>query len=269
MRQHHLSDLFPKICQLAGQAGKAVMQIYDDKAFADVVLENKADDSPLTLADMASHHTIVNGLTTLTPEIPVVSEEDTESLRFRTPKGFFWLIDPLDGTKEFLARNGQFTVNIALIEDGEPVWGVVDAPALGELFWGGKDFGSFRQVESGTTSLFVSAPAQSGQKLRVVASKSHLNAETSAFIVRLGAVELIQAGSSLKFCRIAEGNADVYPRLAPTCEWDTAAAQAVVEGAGGQVYDMQGARLLYGKPDLLNPSFIASAVSLSQLEKIL
>ena len=245
------------------------MQIYDDKAFADVVLENKADDSPLTLADMASHHTIVNGLTTLTPEIPVVSEEDTESLRFRTPKGFFWLIDPLDGTKEFLARNGQFTVNIALIEDGEPVWGVVDAPALGELFWGGKDFGSFRQVESGTTSLFVSAPAQSGQKLRVVASKSHLNAETSAFIVRLGAVELIQAGSSLKFCRIAEGNADVYPRLAPTCEWDTAAAQAVVEGAGGQVYDMQGARLLYGKPDLLNPSFIASAVSLSQLEKIL
>jgi 3'(2'), 5'-bisphosphate nucleotidase len=211
----------------------------------------------------------VDGLARLTPEIPVVSEEDSASLTHRKPNGRFWLIDPLDGTKEFLARNGEFTINIAFIEDGEPVWGVVYAPALRQLFWGGKSFGSFRQAESGTVSLSVSPPVASEQSFRVVASKSHLNSATSAFIDKLGSVELIQAGSSLKFCRIAEGSADVYPRLAPTCEWDTAAAQAVVEGAGGQVYDSKGVRLQYGKPDLLNPHFIAASVSLIQLESTL
>lgn len=266
MRQLDWLELSPKICQLAIEAGQAILRIYTGSADVDALVAHKSDDSPLTLADLASHQVIADGLALLTPDIPVVSEEDGESLSFRKPLGRFWLIDPLDGTKEFLARNGEFTVNIALIEDGEPVWGVVYAPDMDQLFWGGKAFGSFRRAESATVSLSVSAPVASGQCFRVVASKSHLNAETSAFIDKLGSVELIQAGSSLKFCRIAEGSADVYPRLAPTCEWDTAAAQAVVEGAGGQVYDTQGVRLQYGKPELLNPSFIAASGTLFQLK---
>jgi 3'(2'), 5'-bisphosphate nucleotidase len=265
MRQPDWPELFPQICQLGMAAGTAIMCIYNSSAHADALVAHKSDDSPLTLADLASHQVIVEGLALLTPEVPVVSEEDSESLTHRKPQGCFWLIDPLDGTKEFLARNGEFTVNIALISEGEPVWGVVYAPALRELFWGGQAFGSFRWTESGTVPLTVSAPVESGQSRRVVASKSHLNAETSAFIDRLGSVELIQAGSSLKFCRIAQGSADVYPRLAPTCEWDTAAAQAVLEGAGGQVYDTHGNRLRYGKTDVLNPGFIAASVSLIQL----
>ena len=265
MRQEDWLGLFPKICQLAEEAGHAIMRFYSKSADAEMLVAHKSDDSPLTLADLASHDVIVAGLALLTPEIPLVSEEDSASLIHRKPQGCFWLIDPLDGTKEFLARNGEFTVNIALIEDGEPLWGVVYAPALHQLFWGGQAFGSFRREASGTMTLTVSPPVAPEQAYRVVASKSHLNAETSAFIDRLGSVELIQAGSSLKFCRIAEGSADVYPRLAPTCEWDTAAAQAVVEGAGGQVYDTQGVRLLYGKTDLLNPHFIAASVSLTLL----
>jgi 3'(2'), 5'-bisphosphate nucleotidase len=265
MRQPNWLELSPKICQLAEEAGYAIMRIYTESADADVLVAHKSYDSPLTLADLASHQVIMDGLALLTPDIPVVSEEDSASLIHRKPQGCFWLIDPLDGTKEFLARNGEFTVNIALVEDGEPVWGVVYAPALRQLFWGGKAFGSFRREASGTMTLTVSAPVASGQACRVVASKSHLNAETSAFINRLNSVELIQAGSSLKFCRIAEGSADVYPRLAPTCEWDTAAAQAVVEGAGGHVFDTQGVRLQYGKTDLLNPHFIAASVSLTLL----
>lgn len=269
MRQFDWTELSPKICQLAEDAGSAIMRIYAASDGADVLVANKSDDSPLTLADLASHHVIVDGLALLTPEISVVSEEDDKSLAYRSPKGCFWLIDPLDGTKEFLARNGEFTVNIALIADGEPVWGVVYAPAMNQMFWGGKGFGSFQRTEGGIVSMTVSAPVKSGQSFRVVASKSHLNAETSAFIDKLGSADLIQAGSSLKFCRIAEGSADVYPRLAPTCEWDTAAAHAVVEGAGGQVYGIDGVRLKYGKPDVLNPSFIAASVSLSQLDRTL
>jgi len=265
MRQFDWTNLSPKICQLAEDAGRAIMRIYEKSADVDELVAHKTDDSPLTLADLVAHQVIADGLALLTPDIPVVSEEDSESLTHRKPQGCFWLIDPLDGTKEFLARNGEFTVNIALIADGEPVWGVVYAPAMSQLFWGGKALGSFRRTEASTTSITVSAPVESGQTFRVMASKSHLNAETSAFIDKLGSAELIQAGSSLKFCRIAEGSADVYPRLAPTCEWDTAAAQAVVEGAGGQVYDTHGVRLHYGKPDLLNPSFIAASVSLIRL----
>jgi 3'(2'), 5'-bisphosphate nucleotidase len=134
-----------------------------------------------------------------------------------------------------------------------------------QLFWGGQAFGSFRQDESGTVPLAVSQPAKPENLLRVVVSRSHLNAETSSFITKLGSVALIRAGSSLKFCRVAEGKADVYPRLAPTCEWDTAAAQAVIEGAGGHVYNIHGTRLHYGKPDVINPGFIAASVPLAQL----
>jgi 3'(2'), 5'-bisphosphate nucleotidase len=185
-----------------------------------------------------------------------VSEEDEASLHHRVTEQRFWLIDPLDGTKEFIARNGEFTVNIALIDQGRSVLGVVYAPALDTLYWGGRGLGAFRLHLGATTPLRV-APRTTGTPCRVLASKSHLNADTQAFIDRLGHVGLVQAGSSLKFCRIAEGEADLYPRLSPTCEWDTAAAQAVLEGAGGTVVDLDGRALHYGKSAILNGSFVA------------
>ena len=265
MQQLEWSTLSPQICQLAREAGDAIMCIYQEAAETQALVTRKSDDSPLTLADLAAHHILVNGLARLTPHIPVVSEEDSGSFALRTAKGCFWLIDPLDGTKEFLARNGEFTVNVALVVDGESVWGAVYAPALDQMFWGGLEMGSFRQTGGQAASIFVSPAVSPGQVYRVVASKSHLNTETLGFIEQLGTAELVQAGSSLKFCRIAEGHADVYPRLAPTCEWDTAAAQAVLEGAGGQVYDTAGDRLQYGKPDVLNPGFIAASVPLQRL----
>jgi 3'(2'), 5'-bisphosphate nucleotidase len=265
MRHAEWGCFAPQVCQLARDAGGVVMHIYESGTPADALLAHKADDSPLTLADTSAHHCIVEGLARLTPGIKVVSEEDTASLKHRSPSGSFWLVDPLDGTKEFLARNDEFTVNIALVTDGQPVWGVVYAPALDQLFWGGRGLGTCLQSGGNTQAVSVCAPQNA---YRVIASKSHLNEATAAFIGRLGDVALVQAGSSLKFCRIAQGLADVYPRLAPTCEWDTAAAQAVVEGAGGYVYDTAGERLRYGKPDILNPGFIAASLPFSALPAI-
>lgn len=251
------------VCQLARQAGGEILAVYE-KSF-NISVEFKVDASPLTAADLAAHHCIAQGLAALTPDIPVVSEESAGSLIYRLPTGRFWLVDPLDGTKEFLARSDQFTVNIALVEDGRVTWGVVYAPLLNELYWGGRFFGAFKEERGSTRELRVAGPVAEGGSYRVVASKSHLNSETEAFIMQLGLVELVQAGSSLKLCLVAEGAADVYPRLAPTCEWDTAAAQAIVEGAGGFVVDTAGEVLLYGKPDVLNPSFVVASVPLDRL----
>lgn len=257
-------ELMAAVCALAKDAGEAVMAVYNEADGGAAAVVRKGDDSPLTLADLASHRCIVDGLARLTPSIPVVSEEDTASFFHRTPAGVFWLIDPLDGTKEFIARNGEFTVNIALVSDACPVWGVVYAPALDELYWGGAGAGAWKKVaEAAPVRIAVSPPVAATGVTRVVASKSHMNAETLAIIERLGRTELVQAGSSLKFCRIADGQADVYPRIAPTCEWDTAAAQAVVEGAGGVVHDLSGQRLQYGKPEVLNPAFIAASSAFS------
>ncbi|HZX28253.1 MAG TPA: 3'(2'),5'-bisphosphate nucleotidase CysQ [Telluria sp.] len=255
---------FDDVLALARAAGAAIMSVYNDQTQLD--LQHKADASPLTAADLASHRIIVDGLARLTPTIPVISEEDTAPQVQNAAAERFWLIDPLDGTKEFIARNGEFTVNIALIDAGHPVWGVVYAPALGELFWGGPGLGAFRTCPAGTRPIGVGAWARKqSEACRVVASKSHLNEETNAFIGRLGAHELIQAGSSLKLCRVAEGAAHVYPRLGPTCEWDTAAAHAVVEGAGGHVVQLDGTTLRYGKADVLNPYFVACCVPLGEL----
>ncbi len=230
------------------------MSIHDGGS---VNVREKDDVSPVTEADLAAHRVLSFHLKSLLPDCPVVSEEDLASQIHRKSQGRFWLIDPLDGTKEFIARNGEFTVNIALIEDGRSILGVVYAPAIDALYWGGRGLGAFRCVCGDTVSLNV-AVAGGGGFCRVVASKSHLNEETQTFIDRLGVVSLVQAGSSLKFCRVAEGGADVYPRLAPTCEWDTAAAQAVLEGAGGVVQDLRGQSLRYGKLDVLNPFFVAA-----------
>ena len=259
------SGLIAQVCALARDAGEAILAVYDDSEGDAVKVSLKADESPLTLADLASHRVISEGLQRLTPEIPVVSEEDAASQGLRVEARAFWLIDPLDGTKEFIARNGEFTVNIALIRDGKPVWGVVGAPVLGVLYAGGAGLGAWREQAGVRTALRVAAPPVPGATCRVVASKSHLNEETRAFIDQLGVVALVQAGSSLKFCKIADGEADVYPRLAPTCEWDTAAAQAVLEGAGGHVQDMAGQPLRYGKPEILNPGFVAASLPLSSL----
>lgn len=287
--QSWLSGSEQPLIQIATDAGRAIMSVYDrGQTAVDETITHKVDNSPLTEADLAAHHSIVDGLCVFDASIPVVSEEEDESLKHRSPDSMFWLIDPLDGTKEFIARNGEFTVNIALIHDGHPVWGVVHAPALGLTYWGGKGLGAYKSVCAvvGSKEALTPVPIRvSGLKrftqeavtdrlsappLRVVASKSHLNAETSAFIEKLGQVERVQAGSSLKFCKVAEGSADVYPRLAPTCEWDTAAAQAVLEGAGGHVFQPNGKPLCYGKAEVLNPNFVASAmdyVGLGQLTK--
>jgi len=255
MRQNERANLVEQLLPIARAAGDAIMTIYE-AGVAQAQL--KADASPVTEADLAAHRVLASHLMPLLPNCPVVSEEDADSQAYRQSKGRFWLIDPLDGTKEFIARNGEFTVNIALIEDGRSVIGVVCAPAVEALYWGGAGLGAFRCVRGETVAIKVSTANVSGVN-RVVASKSHLNEATQSFIDRLGAVSLVQAGSSLKICRVAEGAADIYPRLAPTYEWDTAAAQAVLEGAGGAVVDLHRQPLRYGKLEILNPSFVATS----------
>ncbi len=253
------ADLLPQVQRIAQDAGQAIMAIYNATRGTVDEVSYKADGSPLTQADLAAHQVIARGLSQLTPSIPVVSEEDSTSEVHRKPVGRFWLVDPLDGTKEFVARNGEFTVNIALIENGRPVLGVVVAPARGQSYWGIAGLGAWREADGRVEPIRVAAaPERVGRPLRVLASKSHLNAETRAYLQQLGPHELVQAGSSLKFCRMAEGSADLYPRLGPTCEWDTAAGQAVLEAAGGKVLNLEGERLCYGKPAMTNPAFIAS-----------
>ena len=253
MRQVWHENLIDQLIPITRAAGDAVMAVY---AMTEMRTWEKQDSSPVTEADLASHRVLATHLAPLLPDCPVVSEEDAVSHAHGRCKARFWLIDPLDGTREFIARNGEFTVNIALVENGRSVLGIVFAPAMDALYWGGAGLGSFRCIRGRTSALGVSA-GNAGD-CRVVASRSHLDQATQSFIAHLGEVSLIQAGSSLKFCRVAEGAADIYPRLAPTCEWDTAAAQAVLEGAGGTVVDLNGQPLRYGKQDRFNPPFIAT-----------
>ena len=249
----HYSDLLPEILAIADAAGVRVMDVYN----SDFDVTYKSDHSPVTAADLAANDVILAALQKLTPDIPVLSEE-AASAPWSERKNWkkFWLVDPVDGTKEFTRRTGEFTVNIALIEQGEPVLGVVTAPALKEAFWGAKGEGAFKRDNAGKISEIQIAEQPS--KTRIVASKSHLNDETKAFIDKAGDHQLVQVGSSLKFCRIAEGAADVYPRLGPTSEWDTAAAHAVLSAAGGSVTMLDGTPLRYGKENVLNPHFIAA-----------
>jgi len=245
--------LLKALQQLVHQAGEAIMQVYKT---ADFSIETKKDDSPVTKADLDAHYLLIDGLAKLTPHIAIVSEEDPASQIVPQTHHCYWLIDPLDGTKEFINRNGQFTVNLALIEDNSPSFGFVSTPIDQTLYCGGRQLGAWRLRDDSIEPLQIQAH-QSPK--RVVASKSHLNDATLDFITNLGPTTLVQAGSSLKLLRIAEGEADIYPRLAPTCEWDTAAAQAVLEGAGGKVTQMDGSPMRYGKADILNPYFVASS----------
>jgi 3'(2'), 5'-bisphosphate nucleotidase len=241
------------LLQLAQQAGQAILAIYN----RDFQVEQKADESPLTEADLASHHTILAGLAQLTPDIPVLSEESA-SLPYDTRRQWqrYWLVDPLDGTREFIKRNGEFTVNIALIEDGRPVLGVVHVPVSGVSYSGRAGDGAYIYDEHGIRRpIRVTADRQT--PLRVAGSRSHAGDSLARFLGNIGDHEIVSMGSSLKLCLVAEGHADIYPRLGPTSEWDTAAAQAVVEAAGGQVTDTAMQPLRYNQKDsLLNPHFL-------------
>lgn len=248
----HDTAFHKKLVDIAVAAGAEIMNIYNSDDFG---IETKDDDSPLTKADLAANAVIENGLSNLTPNLPFVSEENVSQREGLKPGEMYWLVDPLDGTKEFIKRNGDFTVNIALIKGSNPIFGVVFAPARDLTYWGGEGIGSWKFDGSETTAISVS---KMPEKPRIVASASHLNEETKNFIDQYPSAEIVQAGSSIKICMIADGRADLYPRLAPTCEWDTAAADAVLRGAGGMLFQTNGSPLAYGKDNILNPSFIGA-----------
>ena len=256
------NDLARSVLALSRAAGDAIMKVY---ARADVGATTKEDRSPLTEADLVSHHLLVAGLEGMSPHIPVLSEE-SRTVPYETRRGWrrFWLIDPLDGTKEFLKRNGEFTVNIALIDDGRPVLGVVHAPVLGRSYWGFSGGGAFREEGDAVRPITVARAPAGSEATEIVASRSHAGAETEEFLQRLSKdhrVNLQSIGSSLKLCLVAEGAAHLYPRFGPTMEWDTAAAQCVVEAAGGRVTNLEDEPLRYNKPDLLNPFFVVAGPS--------
>jgi 3'(2'), 5'-bisphosphate nucleotidase len=248
-----LDRLLPEIVALADRAGAVILEHYQ----GDVAVRAKADASPVTAADEAAEAVILARLAELTPEIPVVAEETVAAGHVpEIGDGPFWLVDPLDGTKEFLSRNGEFTVNIALIEGREPILGVVLAPARDQAWWGARGRGATaRDADGGTHAIAVRKAPAGG--LVAIASRSHRDAETQAFLDQAGVGKCISAGSSLKFCLVAEGKADLYPRFGRTMEWDVAAGHAVLAAAGGRVTTRAGAPLLYRKPGFENPPFIA------------
>ena len=266
------------VVELAQLAGEKILEVYNSDEFS---VQEKDDKSPLTAADLASHHAIVDGLTALTPEIPVLSEESA-SLPFaeRSAWKTYWLVDPLDGTREFIKRNGEFTVNIALAEGGVPTMGVIYVPVTATLYFADRERGAFkiddcekggvgerRPGETGgmesIMSIALRMPLQreKGRPFTIMGSRSHATPELETYVEDMrnqyGKVDFISSGSSLKICLVAEGRADIYPRLGPTMEWDTAAGQAIAVASGAQVvcHD-DGSALAYNKEDLLNPWFI-------------
>ncbi len=245
--------LLPKIATIAREAGAAILDVYS----REFDVTQKADSSPLTIADMRSHEIIENALRALTPDVPILSEE-ASNIPFQTRSTWarYWLVDPLDGTKEFVSRNGEFTVNIALIEGHSPVLGVVFVPVRDTLYMAAISSGAQRQIGN-AAALPIEVTSPSATPLRIVGSRSHRDDRLEHYLPRLEPYELVSVGSSIKFCFIAEGSADFYPRLGPTSEWDTAAAQAIVEAAGGAVITLDGKPLRYNtKVELLNPHFL-------------
>lgn len=238
-------------------AGERIMEIYSDPS-SDFEIERKADNSPLTKADKAAHNQIVELLSPL--NIPILSEEGREiPYSERAQWQRLWIVDPLDGTKEFIKRNGEFTVNIALVEDGKPVMGIIYVPVTGDLYYGDSSDGAYKVAGGVTTPLPIKS---SRTEYMVVASRSHLSEETLAFVETLKTdhpnIEFLSKGSSLKICMVAEGSANIYPRFAPTMEWDTAAGDAILRAAGGiMTYTDRTTPLNYNKENLLNPHFIA------------
>lgn len=245
------------LVSISHEAGAQIMEIYTKDNLG---IEIKSDNSPVTLADLAANAVIEKRLNELTPTIPLISEENLSQRAQIGKDDLYWLIDPLDGTKEFIKRRRDFTVNIALIFKGVPIFGVVYAPARHLTYWGGVGFdnelhGAWKNDDETDQPIAVS---KMGATARIVASASHLNQDTQNFIDQYPGAQLVQAGSSIKICMIAEGAADLYPRMAPTSEWDTAAGDAVLRGAGGMIYQLDGNPLIYGKEDILNPYFICA-----------
>jgi 3'(2'), 5'-bisphosphate nucleotidase len=250
-----LHMLLPEVVTLAEKAGEAVMKIYSEE---DVGRTYKKDGSPLTRADMASHALIYPFLERLTPELPVLSEE-SNGFPYEERRSWqdFWLVDPLDGTKEFIQRHGDFTINIALISDERPVLGVVHAPVLNVTYFAANGVGAFKRTAE-TQAKPICVRNGEDTRLKVVVSRSHADEALVTLLNQIGVAECISMGSSLKACLVAEGKAHLYPRPSPTMEWDTAAAQCVVEAAGGIVTDLDGHNLKYNKPNLVNPHFLVS-----------
>jgi 3'(2'), 5'-bisphosphate nucleotidase len=229
------------------------MEIYDG-AFS---VQSKDDNSPLTLADLESQRILIEGLKLLTPDIPILSEESAQAPWAERQRWHeLWVVDPLDGTREFIKRNGEFTINIALVVDHEALLGIVAAPAQELLYWGAAGLGAFSRHRDAPQSRIHTSPPQT--PLRVVGSRSHASPETAGYLERLGPHVMTGIGSALKFCLIAEGKADLYPRFGPTSEWDTAAGQAVLEAAGGHVTRLDGHRLRYNcRETVINGDFVA------------
>jgi 3'(2'), 5'-bisphosphate nucleotidase len=247
-------DWLDEIAAIALDAGREILVVYE----RDFEVDHKGDGSPLTEADRAAHRLIVARLEALTPDIPVLSEESaTVAYETRAAWPVFWLVDPLDGTREFVKRNGEFTVNIALIVGHEPVLGVVHVPVTGVSYLACRGAGAWKQESSADRTPIGVRPVPQ-DRLTIVASRSHAGETLKAALERIGPHETVSMGSSLKLCLVAEGKADLYPRLGPTSEWDTAAAQCVVEVAGGRVTDLENRPLRYNKESILNPYFIVS-----------
>ncbi|GAA0691227.1 3'(2'),5'-bisphosphate nucleotidase CysQ [Marinobacterium maritimum] len=249
-----LELLLQQVECIARDAGTAILQVYGKDDFG---VEHKADDSPLTRADLAANAVIVDGLNKLAPRFPILTEEAVEDFTGPDADGRYWLVDPLDGTKEFIKRNGEFTVNIALIEQGRPLLGVVHAPVLDTTWLAAEGLGAFRVDTGGERHSIHVSTHLPGTPWKVYGSRSHLGPHTLAWMEALGEYALIRIGSSIKLCLVAEGAGHLYPRLGPTCLWDTAAAHAVINAAGGQLLTPEGEVLSYADTsETLNPHFI-------------
>jgi len=254
-RDSEYPSLIPGLKQLALDAGSRILEVYN----RNFDVTHKDDRSPLTEADLAAHHTIVDGLESITPQWPILSEESSRiAFSERSKWQRYWLVDPLDGTREFIKRNGEFTINIALIDQHRPVMGVIYVPVSGVFYYAAQGSGAYKQEHNGEPHPVSTRPYRGG-KVMVAGSRSHRGDSLDGFLERIGQYEIISMGSSLKSCLVAEGRADIYPRFGPTSEWDTAAAQSIVEEAGGAVTDLSMQPLLYNtKESLLNPFFLVA-----------
>jgi 3'(2'), 5'-bisphosphate nucleotidase len=245
------------LCDLVRKAGHKILEIYERDDFQ---VQLKSDQSPLTLADRASHQLILEELQTLTPDVPVISEEgDLPDHSVRKDYERFWLVDPLDGTKEFIKRNGEFTINIALIEKYRPVLGIVGVPVQGLIYYGDIQHGCFLESEIGSARALRAPRGTSEQRLRCAVSRSHPSEALSQYLTKFPDLTCRSLGSSLKFCKVAEGEVDFYPRFGPLKEWDTAAAHAVAAAAGARVTDLTGKNLVYNREDLTHPNLMVAA----------
>ncbi len=259
MQDIPLNQILPLVINIARRAGEEIMSYYKGS----IEVENKQDNSPLTQADLASHHFITRSLATLNPEYPILSEESADEIPFEIRKHWqtFWIVDPLDGTKEFIHKRDEFTVNIALIHNNRPILGVIFAPALNEMYYAAESLGAFKQINHQKPKTISVRQKSEIETLKVAGSLRHGREELEAFLAKRNEEYDLQSfGSALKFCKVAEGVVDLYPRLTPVMEWDSAAGQCIVEQAGGVVTNISESPLTYNKePSSKVPSFICSA----------